>query len=254
MAILRQLISAMRTGQVEVLDLTAPLSETTPIIQLPAERGQPWPFEREVISRYDEAGPLVYWNNIRLSEHTGTHFDAPVHWLSGRELDDVSEVPVQRLVAPAAVLDFSADAAADHDFLLRREHVEGWVAEHDALPDGGWLFYRTGWDSRAGDPAKFHNEGHTPGIDPECARWLAGEHALVGIGVETVGTDAGMAAHFPRTYPCHWYFQGSDKYGLTQLRNLARLPPQGAVVMAGPLPIVGGSGSPTRVLALVERD
>jgi len=255
MAILQQLISALRSGRVEVLDLTAPLSETTPIIQLPAERGQPWPYERAVISRYDAAGPLVYWNNIRLSEHTGTHFDAPVHWLSGRKLDDVSEVPVQRLVAPAAVLDFSAEAEADHDFLLRREHIEDWVAEYGDLPDGGWLFYRTGWNSRAHDPAKFLNEGHTPGLDPECARWLAEEHALVGIGVETVGTDAGMAAHFPdRTYPCHWYFQGSDKYGLTQLRNLAQLPPQGAVVMAGPLPIVGGSGSPTRVLALVERD
>jgi len=251
--ILQQLICALRSDRVQVLDLTTPLCETTPIIQLPADHGQPWPFERELISKYDARGPLTYWNNVRLSEHTGTHFDAPVHWLSGRELADVSQIPVQRLVASAAVLDFSAEAAADPDFLLRREHVERWIAEHGALPHGGWLLYRTGWDNRAGDPVKFLNDGHTPGIEPECACWLSQAHRLVGIGVETVGTDAGMAAHFPnRAYPCHWYFQGSGKYGLTQLRNLALLPPQGAVIIAGPLPIVGGSGSPTRVLALVE--
>jgi kynurenine formamidase len=81
---------------------------------------------------------------------------------------------------------------------------------------------------------------------------LAEQTPLVGIGVETVGTDAGQAATFDQPYPCHWYFQGANKYGLTQLRNLDQLPPQGAVLIAGPLPIVGGSGSPTRVMALVE--
>jgi kynurenine formamidase len=252
MSVLNALAGALRDGSVHVIDLTAPLSEQTPIIELPPERGQPWRFGREVISRYDAAGPVVYWNNIRLSEHTGTHFDAPVHWLSGRDLDDVSEVAPRRLVAPAAVLDFSAEAAADPDFLLRREHVEGWQSEHGPLPEGGWLLYRTGWDSRRNDAEKFLNGGHTPGIAPECARWLAEESRVIGIGVETVGTDAGGAASFDQPYPCHWYLQGANKYGLTQLRNLSRLPAQGAVVIAAPLPIVGGSGSPSRVLALVE--
>lgn len=255
MRVLEALVAALRGGTVDVIDLTAPLSEETPVIDLPPERGQPWRFGREVISRYDAAGPMVYWNNIRLSEHTGTHFDAPVHWLPGRDLHDVSQIPAGRLVAPAAVLDFSAEATADPDFLLRREHVEAWQDEHGPLPDRGWLLYRTGWDSRSGDAEKFLNGGHTPGVAPECARWLAEETSLVGIGVETVGTDAGGAAHFEdQPYPCHWHFQGAGKYGLTQLQNLAQLPPHGAVLLAGPLPIVGGSGSPTRVLALVERD
>jgi kynurenine formamidase len=254
MTVLDALMTGLRAGTIEVVDLTAPLSEDTPIIELPPERGQPWRFEREVISRYDSAGPTVYWNNIRLSEHTGTHLDAPVHWLPGKDLQDVSQVPPRRLVAPAAVLDCSADATADPNFLLRREHVEAWQAEYGPLPEQGWLLYRTGWDSRCADPEKFLNGGHTPGVAPECARWLAEETSLVGIGVETVGTDAGGAASFEeQPYPCHWYFQGANKYGLTQLQNLDKLPPQGAVLLAGPLPIVGGSGSPTRVLALVER-
>ncbi len=254
MTVLADLVSGLRSGSIEVVDLTAPLSERTPVIELPLERGQPWRFQRHQISRYDAAGPEVYWNNVQLCEHTGTHFDAPVHWLSGRDLDDVSEVPPRRLVAPAAVLDFSGEVTADPDFLLRREHVDAWQAEHGPLPDGGWLLYRTGWDARRGDAGEFLNGGHTPGVAPGCARWLAEETTLVGIGVETVGTDAGRAASFEdQPWPCHWYFQGAGKYGLTQLQNLARLPAQGAVVFAGPLPIVGGSGSPTRVLALVER-
>ncbi len=252
-ATLEELVLALHDGAIEVVDLTAPLSEQTPVIRLPPERGQAWPFERELISRYDAAGPEAYWSNFRMSEHTGTHFDAPVHWLSGRDLDDVSRVPPRRLVAPAAVLDCSAQAAADDDFLLERAHVEAWQSEHGPLPDGGWLLYRTGWDARRADPEAFLNDGHTPGVAPECARWLAEETSLIGIGVETVGTDAGAAARLDPPFPCHWYLHGADKYGLTQLQRLAALPPRGAVLVAGPLPIVGGSGSPARVLALVPR-
>ena len=254
MTVVTDLLSALHNGSVRVVDLTAPLSEDTPIIALPPERGQPWPFTREVISDYDEAGPTVYWNNIRLSEHTGTHFDAPVHWLSGKGSQDVSEVPVARLVGPAAVIDMSREVAGDPDFLLRREHLEAWQDEHGPLPDGGWLLYRTGWDARRTDAERFLNGGHTPGVAADCARWLAEETPLVGIGVETVGTDAGQAGEFDRPYPCHWHMHGAGKYGLTQLRNLALLPPTGAALIASPLPIVGGSGSPTRVLALVAAD
>jgi kynurenine formamidase len=253
-SVLTDLTAALRTGAVEVIDLTAPLSEDTPIIGLPSERGQPWRFSREVISNYDAAGPTVYWNNIRLSEHTGTHFDAPVHWLSGKDSEDVSQVPPARLVGPAAVLNMTAEVGQDPDFLLRREHVEAWADEHGGLPDGGWLLYRTGWDERTDDPARFLNDKHTPGVSEDCARWLAEKTPLIGIGVETVGTDAGLAGDFDQPYPCHWFFHGAGKYGLTQLRNLALLPPTGAIVVAGPLPIVGGSGSPTRVLALIENE
>jgi kynurenine formamidase len=247
------LADAICSGSIEVVDLTAPLSEQTPVIRLPADHGQAWPFSREAISRYDERGPQAYWSNLRLSEHTGTHFDAPVHWVSGRDLDDVSRVPPRRLVAPAAVIDRSADASADPDFLLRREHVEAWQAEHGQLPAGGWLLFRTGWDARGGDPERFLNGGHTPGVDPECARWLAQETPVIGIGVETVGTDAGQAASFDQPFPCHWYLHGAGKYGLTQLRGLDRLPPRGALLVVAPLPIVEGSGSPCRVLALIDR-
>jgi kynurenine formamidase len=151
------------------------------------------------------------------------------------------------------VLDFSLEAAADPDFLLGVDHVLAWQREHGPLPSGGWMLFRTGWDARSSDPVAFLNDAHTPGVTAECARYLAEETPLIGIGVETVGTDAGHAGQFDPAYPCHHYFQGANKYGLTQLRNLGSLPPRGAVLIAGPLPITGGSGSPARVLALVER-
>ncbi|GAA3732638.1 cyclase family protein [Plantactinospora mayteni] len=253
MTVLQDLVAALATGRVEVVDLTAPLSAQTPILTLPEPFGQTVPFALSEISRYDERGPAWYWNNFTTGEHTGTHFDAPVHWVSGQHGDDVSQVPPSRLIAPAVVLDHTAEAAADPDFLLEVEHIRAWEAEHGPLPAGGWLLYRTGWDAYGDDAQRYANAGRTPGISPGCAKWLAEEAPVQGVGVETVGTDAGAAHSFDPPFPCHSFLLGADKYGLTQLRNLAQLPPTGAVVVAGPLPIVHGSGSPCRVLALVER-
>jgi len=253
MTLLSDLIGALDSGRIEVVDLTAPLSAQTPILTLPEPFGQTWPFALTEISRYDAAGPAWYWNNISTGEHTGTHFDAPIHWVTGKDGTDVAQVPARRLVAPAVVLDVTERAAADPDFLLEREHIEAWEAEHGPLPAGGWLLYRTGWDTRGDDPEAFANAGRTPGISVACAKWLAEETRILGVGVETVGTDAGAAHSFDPPFPCHSFLLGNDKYGLTQLRNVGALPPTGAVVIAGPLPILGGSGSPCRVLGLVER-
>lgn len=253
MTLLTDLVEAMAEGRVEVIDLTAPLSSQTPILALPEEFGQTATFGLAEISRYDDRGPAWYWNNFTTGEHTGTHFDAPIHWVTGRDGDDVSQVPASRLVAPAAVLNFTAEAAADPDFLLEVDHVKDWERTHGPLPRGGWLLFRTGWDARSQDPEAYANAGRTPGVSVECAKWLAEEASVIGVGVETVGTDAGAAHSFDPPFPCHAMLLGNDKYGLTQLQNLGALPPTGAVIIATPLPIVGGSGSPARVLALVER-
>ena len=257
MSVLSALAEAIRSATVDVIDLTAPLSPSTPILQLTEPFGNTVPFTLKEISRYDERGPAWYWNDISTGEHTGTHFDAPIHWVTGRDGQDVSQVPLTRLIAPAAVLDFSAQAAADADFLLEVDHIKEWESQHGALPEGGWLLYRTGWDTRSNDQDTFLNANetgpHTPGVSVECARWIAQESPAIGFGVETVGTDAGAAHSFDPPFPCHSSMLGADKYGLTQLQNLALLPPQGAMIVVSPLPITGGSGSPCRALALVER-
>ena len=150
----------------------------------------------------------------------------------------MSQVPAGRLVAPAVVLDFSAQAAADPDFLLEVEHIRDWERAHGPLPDGGWLLYRTGWDERSDSQERFLNAEESP---------------VIGIGTETVGTDAGAAHSFDPPFPCHAAMLGAGKYGLTQLQNLASLPATGVVLIVTPLPITGGSGSPCRALALVDR-
>jgi kynurenine formamidase len=257
MSVLSALAEAIRSATVDVIDLTAPLSSSTPILKLPEPFGNTVSFALHEISRYDERGPAWYWNDITTGEHTGTHFDAPVHWVTGRDGQDVSQVPLTRLIAPAAVLDFATQSAADADFLLEVDHIKEWESQHGALPEGGWLLYRTGWDTRSHDQDTFLNANetgpHTPGVSVECARWIAQEAPVVGFGVETVGTDAGAAHSFDPPFPCHSSMLGADKYGLTQLQNLALLPLHGAMIIVSPLPITGGSGSPCRALALVER-
>ena len=257
MSVLTELIGAVRSGAVEIIDLTAPLLSSTPILQLPAPFANTIPFRLEEISRYDDRGPAWYWNDIHTGEHTGTHLDAPVHWVTGRDSLDVSQVPLTQLIAPAAVLDFSTEAQADPDFLLEVDHIRAWESEHGPLPDGGWLIFRTGWDSRSADQEQFLNANdtgpHTPGVSVECATWLARQAPIIGVGVETVGTDAGAAHSFDPPFPCHQSLLGAGKFGLTQLQNVALLPLTGALIVTAPLPIIGGSGSPTRALALVER-
>ena len=253
MAVLADLVSALADGRVEIVDLTAPLSASTPVLQLPPPFAGTTSFRLEEISRYDDRGPGWYWSNIHTGEHVGTHVDAPNHWLSGKDGASVDEIPLRTLVAPAVVLDASAKAAEDPDFLLGIEDVREWEGEHGPLPAGGWLLYRTGWDARAGDQESFLNGQHSPGVSSECAQWLADETPIVGFGVETVGTDAGRAAELEPMFPCHDRLLGAGKCGLTQLQNLAQLPPTGSVLVVSPLPIVGGSGSPARVYAFVDR-
>lgn len=255
MADLFSLAAGLVDGSVQVIDLTAPLHAGTPILALPPGMGQAATFELETISQYDDRGPAWYWNNFRTCEHTGTHFDAPIHWVTGKDLDDVSQVPAQRLVGPAVVIDKTAEVAANPDYCLSVDDIKAWEAQYGAIPKHAWVLYRTGWSKYGDDPAAFANSdengSHTPGITPDAARYLAEQTEILGWGAETVGTDAGGAIGFDPPFPCHALFLGNNKYGLTQLRNLDKLPTTGAVVVAAPLKIVRGSGSPCRVLALV---
>ncbi|NUP26384.1 MAG: cyclase family protein [Nocardia sp.] len=257
-SILPAFLDALADGRLEVIDLTTALSSSTPALRLPEPFANLIDFSLEEVSAYNEPGPFWRHNNIHTGEHIGTHLDAPVHWVTGRDGDDVSQIPVRRLIGPVAVLDLTAAVAADPDHLLTIAEVEAWEREHGRLAEGAWLLLRTGWESRGGSEAEFLNTddtgSHTPGVAVDCARWLATERDITGLGVETVGVDAGLAGGFDPAFPVHHYFLGNDKYGLTSLRNLDRLPSVGAMLVVSPLPIVGGTGSPSRVLAVLDRD
>lgn len=255
-SVIGSLVDAMAQGSVRVVDLTQTLSPEFPQITLPPELGQAWPFRIEEISRYDDRGPGFYWNNFSCSEHTGTHFDAPVHWISGRNLPNNSTdtIPLEHMIAPACVLDCSREASRDADFLLTVPFIQAWEAEHGPIGAGSWVLMRTDW-SKIADPEAYQNfdeEGqHTPGPDAEAVRYLVEKRNVLGFGSECIGTDAGQAQHLNPPYPCHYYMHGAGKYGLQCLANLDTLPATGSLLFAAPLKIQQGSGSPLRVLALV---
>lgn len=245
-------------GAVKVVDLTQTLSPDFPALQLPPQFGQVWAFKMERISQYDDAGPGWYWNNFSCGEHTGTHFDAPVHWITGKDHADnsVDTIDPRQFIGPACVVDASAEVAADPDWLLTAGFLEAWERQHGRIPAGAWLLLRTGWSRRIDDSAAFLNlredGAHTPGPTQEAVEWLIRERDVRGFGVETINTDAGQSYAWPLAYPCHTLMHGANKYGLQCLKNLDQLPPQGALIVAAPLKIRGGSGSPLRVLALVQ--
>ncbi len=253
--VLSLLVEELRNGRVRVVDLTQPLGPDTPVIDLPPQFASSPGFSMETISRYDDKGPAWYWNTIHLGEHTGTHFDAPVHWITGKDLanNTLDTIPAAKLVGPACVIDVTREVAESEDFLLTREHVQAWEGEHGKIAAGSWVLMRTDWSKRL-DPAEFLNmreDGpHAPGFHKDCSQFLARERDVLGVGVETVGTDAGQAGTFDPPFPNHAIMHGAGKFGLASLTNLDQLPPTGAVVVAAPLKIVEGSGSPLRVLAL----
>ena len=255
MSVLTQLVTELNAGRLRVVDLTAPLGPETPVIGLPEIFGASPGVTIEVISRFDDKGPAWYWNTLRMGEHTGTHFDAPVHWITGKDLPDnaCDTIPASRFIGPACVIDVTADVDRDEDFLLTPERLHEWEATHGQIPAGSWVLLRTGW-SRRTDAASFLNvraDGpHSPGFHAATSTMLARERDVLGVGVETIGTDAGQAGTFDPPFPNHSIMHGAGKFGLASLRNLDRLPPTGAVVIAAPLKIVNGSGSPLRVLAI----
>lgn len=253
--VLATLTAALATGGVRVVDLTQTLSEDFPTIVLPPEFAPSAPVRIERISRYDAAGPAWYWNNLSFGEHTGTHFDAPAHWFTGRDLPrgTVDTLPPEHMIAPAVVIDCSAESAVDEDHLLTRDALEAWEAAHGRIPAGAWVLMRSDWSLRKGAAyANLRADGaHTPGPDAEAMRWLVHDRGILGFGTETIGTDAGQGGDFQPPYPAHHYLHGAGRYGLQCLANLHLLPPTGAVLLAAPLKVHEGSGSPLRVLALV---
>ena len=251
---LAALAQAVAGGSIRVVDLTQSLSSETPTLVLPPEFGQVSGFILEEISRYDSRGVAWYWNNFTVGEHTGTHFDAPIHWVTGQNLPSVDRVPPKDFIAPAVVIDASADCAADPDFVLTPEHIERWEAKHGRIPAGAWVLFRSVWSKRQGEAYTNRREdgAHTPGPSADAMRLLVESRDVIGLGVETIGTDAGQAHLFDPPYPAHTLLHGAGKYGLQCLENLDQVPTTGAVIVAAPLKIKGGSGSPLRVLALVE--
>src|SRR6476646_873293 len=168
--LLTDVVDALNRGTLTIVDLTQPLGPDTPVIGLPEVFASSPGVTIDVISRYDAKGPAWYWNTVRFGEHTGTQFDAPIHWITGKDLpaNACDTIPARRFVGPACVIDVTADVARDPDFLLTTDRVEAWERDHGPIPAGAWVLLRTGWSRRVekADVLNVAADGpHSPGFD-----------------------------------------------------------------------------------------
>jgi kynurenine formamidase len=189
-AALSQLVAGIIGGTIRVVDLTVPLESSTPTIQLPPQFAPSKSFTLAEISRYDSRGPAWYWNNIECGEHTGTHFDAPIHWVTGKDYANnaTHNIPVDRFIGPACVIDVARAAKENPDFLVTRDTVLEWEKQHGRIPRHAWVLIRTDWSQRksARDFLNISADGaHTPGFHPQAVPFLATERDILGVGVET---------------------------------------------------------------------
>src|SRR5262245_43333846 len=127
-SLLSQVAAALENGTITVVDLTQPLGPETPVIGLPPTFASSHGVTLQVLSQAAHHGPGWYWNTITMGAHTGTHFDAPVHWITGKDLPDnaCDTIPVRRFVGPACVIDVTADVAKNPDFLLTVDRLTAW--------------------------------------------------------------------------------------------------------------------------------
>ncbi len=255
--LLSNLMACLNQGDIDVVDLTHTLGPATPMIKVPEGHGkQPPQTSLETISDYREDGGYARWSTLTTAEHSGTHFDTPSHWFTGKDLEAATTdtIAVKRFVAPACVIDCSKDVSEDEDFILTADRLESWEDEHGRIPAGSWVLLHSGWAGRFKDADKFLNQidgvAHSPGPDPDAVRLMIDRDAC-GYGTETIGTDHGNANQFDPVFPAHNLMHGANKFGMSSLNNLNKLPPTGAVILTAPLKIVDGSGSPLRVLAFV---
>jgi kynurenine formamidase len=188
-------------------------------------------------------------------EHGGTHLDAPAHFAEG--FWTTAEIPVERFIGPAVVIDVKDKTKEDRDYALNVEDVTPWENEHGKIPAGAIVLLRTGWSSRWPDRLAYLGDEtpgsaaklHFPSYGPEAAALLIRDRHVSIIGVDTASLDPGTTHDFP----VHRLAATSNVAGLENLANLEELPPSGATVIALPMKIAGGSGAPTRVMALVPK-
>ena len=220
----------MREGTV-VVDLTQPLGEGTALWP-----GSP-PFEVRVTAEIERDG--LYNRALSTPEHAGTHLDAPAHFVpEGARVDDI---PADRLVAPCAVVDARGEAVVGADLLRADE------ARHGVFARGSAVLVHTGWDRFADDHQAYVEALEFPGLDKAAAELLV-ERGVVGLGIDTLGVDPGSSA----TFDVHHTTLPAGLWHLEGLVNLGALPARGALLFVGALRLVGGSGTPARVLALVR--
>ncbi|MBM4266225.1 MAG: cyclase family protein [Deltaproteobacteria bacterium] len=240
--------AASAIDETKVVDLTHTFDATT--VYWPTEKG----FELDKVSDGVTPGGWYYAaNKFKTPEHGGTHLDAPLHFAKDRFGAD--QVPLASLIGPAVVIDVTAAAEKDRDYLVTVADLEAWEKRNGRIPDGALVLMRSGWSKRWPDHAKVLGSAkpgdtqnlHFPGFSKEAATFLVEERTIDAVGVDTPSLDNGPS----RDFIVHQIVNGANKPGLENLANLEALPESGATIVALPMKIGGGSGAPLRAIAIL---
>lgn len=231
-------------GDLQVVDLTHSLSKDSPY----------WPDPNGFVFDYDtifaQPSGAPGMGKYKVSEHFGTHMDAPVHFADGKaSIDDITP---NEMFGPAVVIDVTQQCETNADYLLSVEDVKNWEAEHGPIPDRAIVIMYSGWCKKWEDEKAYKNEDesgmmHFPGFSPEAATLLVNERNILGIGIDNFSVDAAIEKDFP----VHNVVNGAGKFHLENVANVDQLPPVGAYLINAPIKIEGGSGGQVRIFAVV---
>ena len=246
-ALLALAAAAPAIDETKLVDLTHPFDDNA--IYWPTAK--PFTWEKESWGR-NAQGDWYTAGRYSASEHGGTHLDAPIHFAEGRQT--VDQIPVEKLIGPAIVIDVSEAVLKDRDYRLSPADIAAWEVSHGRIPAGSIVLVRTGWEKHWGDKLAYLGTDkagdtanlHFPGISSEAAR-LLGERKVDATGLDTPSLDHGPSKDFA----AHRAFAAANVYGLENVANLDRLPPTGATVIALPMKIAGGTGGPARIIAIL---
>jgi len=234
--------------ETKLIDLTYAFDEQTVF----------WPTNRPFIWEKAAWGRTAngYWyasGDFSMSEHGGTHIDAPIHFAEGRLA--VDEIPVQKLIAPAIVIDVRSAVEGNADYRLSMDDLEAWEARHGPIDQGAVVLMLTGWGTRWPDRMRYLGSStpsdpktlHFPGFSKEAAEFLVKKRQVDGVGIDTPSIDYGSS----RDFIVHQIINGANRYGLENVANLDKVPPKGAILVALPIKIRGGTGGPVRIIAIL---
>jgi kynurenine formamidase len=232
----------------KLVDLTYPLDEQT--VFWPTNK--PFTWEKSVWGKT----PGGYWyasGDFSMSEHGGTHIDAPIHFGEGKLA--VDEIQLQKLIAPAVVIDVRVAVEQDRDYRMTVSDIETWESRHGSIPQGAVVLMLTGWGRAWPDKHRYLGSEtpwdpatlHFPGFSKEAADFLVTQRNVNGIGIDTPSIDYGPSQDFT----VHRIVNGANLYGLENIANLDQLPPKGAILMSLPIKIKGGTGGPVRIIGIL---
>jgi kynurenine formamidase len=240
------LIEGIASGKTEIVDLGHALNSKTPYWPGPGYE----PFKFEIFATIEKDHVLS--GKMAFDEHTGTHLDAPNHFVTGQV--SVDKLPLKQLFCPAVVIDVRQQVASNADYQLTPADITNFEQMHGRIPDNAVVFMFTGWDQRWDDYDKYKNADtkkvlHFPGFSNDAAKLLAEERNIAGIGIDTLSVDYGMSTDFM----VHHISHGKGKFHLENVANLGSIPVTGAFAIVAPIKVENGTGGPARIFALVKK-